>query len=147
MKESELNAKNILLPFLLKMVGLSLVLQLLITFRGNKIDMTSVIFLVLIAIYYYYFIFYKKKHSLKKVRFGSFISHLVGYITINLGFLTHMLFLVAVNSPALRSESGSPLAINGNWFGYGLCMPVFWGLTGLLPHLIVSILNRGFEEK
>lgn len=145
MKE-ELNAKKILLPFILKMVCLSLLLQIIIVIRDNKIDIVSMLFLVLISIYCWYFSFFKEKLNLRKVRFGALISHLISYITINLGFLTHMLFLAAINSSSLMAEQGSPLAINGNWFGYALCMPVFWGLTGLLPHLIASIARRGFEE-
>jgi 4-amino-4-deoxy-L-arabinose transferase-like glycosyltransferase len=146
MKE-ELNTKKVLMPFMIKMLCLSLFLQIIIATRNHKIDIVPVTFLILIAIYYYYFTFYKEKNSLKKIRFGSLMGHLIGYLTVNIGFLAHLLFLVSTNNQILTAESGSPLFISGGWFGFALCMPVFWGLTGMLPHLMASISNRGFEEK
>jgi len=137
-----LDARKSLLTYFGILVASCLALQIVIAIRGSKIDIVAAILLGIIAIYYTYNEFTSRKIS-GQIRYGRLVTHLVGYLVINLSFHIHAFFLFINDSPVIQGEEG--LAFDGGWFGILIPMTTFWGL-GLLTHAAGSIISRGFEE-
>lgn len=124
------------------MATLTIVLQIAIAYRGNKIDLISELLLVIVALYYVWY-HYTSKNQLTQLRFGRLVAHVIGFLIVNLSYHIHAFILFITNNPAIRGND--EFTINQGWFGVLFGMFVFWGI-GLLIHLVASVANRGFEE-
>lgn len=135
-------AKESLLQHTLVMVVSCIVLQIIITIRGNRIDIVSNLLLAIVALYYIWY-HATAKELISRVRFGRLVAHLIGFLAVNLSYHFHAFILLISNNPAIRGTND--FAIDSGWFGVLFGMTTFWGI-GLLIHMIASIANRGFEE-
>ncbi|MGH8776726.1 MAG: hypothetical protein ACRDWI_16765 [Jiangellaceae bacterium] len=142
MTELELNSRQVLQPYLAAMVVLNVVLQVAIVLAGNGIGLVAYLLTGVVALVYAYF-HVTRRTPLTHIRFGRLVTHLCGFITVNLGFHLHAAVLIVTNNPAIRGDADFP--IDDQWFGVLFGMLVFWGL-GLLVHLTASISARGFED-
>lgn len=141
--QKPINSKNILLPYTLILLGLVSLMQIINYIRAPKNDVLTALILVVIAAYYYIFNLINKV-NLKKIRFGFLISHFICYLIVNLSYLI-LAFIIFADSTITIIGDGF-ISIPKQWSGALFFMPIFWGL-GLLIHTIVSIAQRGFEEK
>lgn len=135
-------AKKSLLQHTFVMVVSCIVLQVIISIRGNRIDLISNLLLACVALYYLWY-HATAKNLLSRVRFGRLVAHLIGFLAVNLSYHFHAFILFISNNPAIRGTND--FAIDPGWFGVLFGMTTFWGI-GLLIHMIASIANRGFEE-
>ena len=140
--EEAQDSKRSLLTHFGIMLVLCAALQVTIALRGSHIDLTSQLMLVVVALYYAWYQ-YASHDKLRRLRFGRLVSHVVGFLIVNLSFHIHAFVLFISNNPAIKGSDG--FSIDPSWFGVLFGMITFWGL-GLLAHLIASIANRGFEE-
>lgn len=134
--------KNSLLKYFAVMSVLCALLQIIIAIRGNHIDLVSQFLLAGIALYYAWYN-YSSRNLLRQLRFGRLVSHLVGFLVVNVSYHLHAFILFASNNSAIKGDS--EFTIDPSWFSVLFVMMTFWGL-GLLIHLVASIANRGFEE-
>jgi hypothetical protein len=142
MSEPQLNSRRIFLPYLATMVALNAALQLGVVFARDSIGivpfaLTAVVFIVYVLFHW------TRRAELAQIRFGRLVTHLCGFITVNLGCHLHAAVLIVINSPAIRGDANFP--IDDQWFVVLFGMFVIWGI-GLLPHLAGSIGSRGFED-
>lgn len=140
-KVSQASKKSLTSHFIV-MSGLCALLQIIIAVRDSKIDLVAYLLLIVVALYYAYYN-YTSRHTLRKLRFGRLVSHLVGFLIVNLSYHIHAYILFVTHNPAI--EGNENFAINPEWFGVLFGMMSFWGI-GLFIHLIASISRRGFEE-
>ncbi len=135
-------AKNSLLKYFAIMFVLCTLLQIIIAIRGNRIDVVSQLLLGAVALYYVYYN-YSSRNLLIRLRFGRLVSHLIGFLVVNVSFHLHAFILFDSNNSAINGDGN--FAIDPSWFGVLFGMLIFWGI-GLLAHLGASIAKRGFEE-
>ncbi len=135
-------AKTSLLRHTAVMLISCIALQIVITIRGNHIDLVSQLLLVCIALYYAWYNI-TAKALLSRVRFGRLVAHLIGFLIVNLSFHAHAFILFVSSNPAISGTK--EFSIDPGWFGVLFGMTTFWGI-GLLIHMVASIASRGFEE-
>ncbi len=139
----ELNARALILPFALTMLGLVVAVHVILVVRDNRIGVLETLPLVVVAGYYAFFLI-TRGSELRQIRFGRLVAHATAYVIVNVGYLLHAYVLIVVNSPAIRGDSH--FLLDEGWFGATFSMATFWGL-GLLVHAIASIAGRGWEER
>lgn len=139
---SAMNARKLLLPLALGVAGLCLAVQLVITARGDEIDLVAYLLLGVVALYYLGFLILRHD-ELDQVRFARLVAHAVAYVVVNGSFQIHAAILAMANSDALRADDHLP--IDGGWFGITFAMAGFWAI-GFTIHAIASISHRGFEN-
>lgn len=142
MSNNQLNARQMMLPYLAVMVTLNVALQVGIVIAGNQIGFPALALTAVVAVVYGLYD-WRRRGKLSQIRFGRLVAHLCGFITVNLGFHIHAVVLILINSPAIRGDAN--FAIDDQWFGVLFGMFTFWGL-GLLTHLAASIGARGYED-
>ncbi len=140
----ELNAKEVILPYALILLGLSVASHIVIALTDNRIGAVAQATVVVMALYYAYY-HLKNNRKLAQIRFGKLVAHATGYLIVNLGFFVHALVLFVTGSNAIEGKADSPLPIDPGWFGVLFGMASFWGI-GLLIHSIASIAQRGYED-
>lgn len=142
MVSSELNSRQVILPFLGVMVALSVALQIAIALADHEIGPVAWVATLAVAlVYLWYHVTHGDRWS--QIRFGRLVAHVCGFLAVNLGFHVHAALLVLANSPAIRGNADFPIA--DQWFGVLFGMFVIWGV-GLLVHVTASITARGFED-
>jgi len=135
MEKERLDINKILLPYMGILAAMCIALQIIIAVRGSKIDLVAGLLTVVVALYYAYFQVVNK-FKLNKIRFGMLVSHVIGFVIINLSFHIHAGYLLI---------SGQREVISEYWYGVLFAMFIFWGL-GFLVHLTASVALRGYEE-
>ncbi len=138
---SDLNARSLLLGYVVGLAFLSALVQLYIVFDGNSISGVSQGLTAGIALYYAAFMF-TRRHRLGQVRFGRLVAHATTYAVVNASFQIHAFILGVAGSEVLRGQDYLP--IDSGWFGATFAMAGFWGI-GLTIHALASIAQRGFE--
>lgn len=139
---TELNARSLLLPYVLGLTALCALVQVVIVFDGNRIGVSAQLLTVAMALYYAAFM-YTRRQRLGQVRFARLVAHATTYAVVNTGFQLHAAILGFVGSDALRGRDYLP--VDSGWFGPTFAMAGFWGI-GLTIHAIASIAQRGFED-
>ncbi|MEZ5380937.1 MAG: hypothetical protein R2754_03975 [Microthrixaceae bacterium] len=139
---AELNARSLLLPYVLGLTLLCALLQLVIVIDGNRIGMMSTLLSAGVALYYAAFIYTRRK-PLGQVRFARLVAHATTYAVVNTSFQLHAAILGMAGSEVLRGHDYLP--VDSGWFGPTFAMAGFWGI-GLTIHAIASIAQRGFED-
>ncbi len=138
----ELNARTLLLPYLLGLVGLCALVQLYIVLDGNHISLGSELLTGGVALYFAGFL-WMRREPLGQIRFARLVAHAATYATVITSYQLHAAILAMTGSSALQGQGYLP--IDDGWFGATLAMAGFWGL-GLTMHAIASIAQRGFES-
>ena len=109
--------------------------HLLIVLQDHKITILTALALTVVAIAYYLQT-YRSRIVFRRVRHGSFLAHLSGYVIVVGSFYLHPGYLLASNQRDL---------IDANWYGPLFGMGIFWGL-GLATHAAGTLLTKGFED-
>ena len=139
---AELNARSLLLPYVLGLTLLCALLQLYIVIDGNRIGVVAQLLTAGVALYYAAFMFTRRRR-LGQVRFARLVAHATTYAVVNTSFQLHAAILGFVGSEALRDQGYLP--VDSGWFGPTFAMAGFWGV-GLTIHAIASIAQRDFED-
>ena len=137
-----LDARQLLLPYLVGLLGLCTALQLAIALAGSEIGLVAYVLSAAVAAYYLAYSL-RFRDKLRRVRFAPLVAHAITYAVVCGSFLFHAAILAIANADALRGGSGLP--IDGGWFGPTLAMGGFWA-AGLVVHAIASVVQRGFED-
>lgn len=138
------NAKAILWPYMVGLVGAVVMLHIWIAFRGGMIGVVEQLLLALIAIGMVVWLL-RKRHEIVKLRFGPLLVNALSFVVISTSFQLHALiqtFRIGFNEGGLEIAKfllGTP------WFGLTLCMSALWGL-GVLIHFAGAIMARGWED-
>ena len=136
-----INARLLLLPYVLGLAAACALLQLFIVINGNRIGLGAQLLTGVVAIYYATYLILRR-HELGKVRFARLVAHAATYAIVNGSFQLHAAILAIAGSDVLRGDDYLP--IDEGWFGPTLAMAGFWAV-GLTIHSIASIAQRGFE--
>ncbi|HMS73359.1 MAG TPA: hypothetical protein PKB03_10030 [Baekduia sp.] len=135
-------SRSHLLPFTIKMLSASALLQLVILLNGNQIGIAAwVVFIATDAFMVWFNV--TQAQALSQIRFGSLVAHAAAYVAVNAGFAVHAATLAITNNDALRGDADMP--IDAAWFGFGMLMPAIWGVWFCF-HAVTSIRARGFED-
>ena len=93
-------AKNSLLRYSAIMFVLCTLLQITIAVRGNHIDLVSQILVAVVALYYAWYN-YSSRNLLRRLRFGRLVSHLVGFLIVNVSYHLHAFILIVSNNSSI----------------------------------------------
>lgn len=106
-----------------------------IVLQDHKVTILAFLALAVVAIAYYVQT-YRFRIVFRRVRHGSFLAHLSGYVIVVGSFYLHAGYLLASNQRDL---------IDANWYGLLFGMGLFWGL-GLVTHAAGTFMTKGFED-
>lgn len=137
-----LDARQLLLPYVLVLVGLCIMLQIAIAAKGSEIGLLASVLTGLIAVYYAAYLFVVRAR-LRRVRFAPLVAHAATYAVVCGSFQFHAAILGLANSDALRGDNHLP--IDSGWFGPTFAMAGFWAI-GLAMHVVASVAQRGYES-
>lgn len=138
----ELNARSVLLPYFLGLIGLCTILQLVLLGIGSEIGLFALIATIGIAVYYASFL-YLKRQSLSQVRFAQFVAHAITFGVVAGSFQLHAAIVTLAGSGVILGTD--EFAMEPGWFGVTLAMAGFWAV-GLTAHAVAAIAQRGFEK-
>ncbi|WP_146070453.1 hypothetical protein [Arthrobacter sp. 08Y14] len=139
------NARTVLLPYLLVLVAAMAGVQAAIAFTGGDITLLAGILTALVAAGIAVW-FWRNYRKLTKIRFGLAIAHTLAFVTVTASFNLH----AVIRALSLGSAGGADGAaahelLSTPWFGATLVMSAAWG-AGLLVHLAGVVLGRGWED-
>lgn len=138
------NARALLLPYTLVLMGAMALVQLVIALTGGEITVLAGALTALVAIGIAAWLA-RHYRRLTHVRFGLAIAHAVAFAAVTTSFNAH----AALRAMSLGADGGLDAAAQSllatSWFGATLVMSAAWGL-GLLVHLTGSVLGRGWED-
>jgi hypothetical protein len=138
----ELNARSLLLGYVIGLTFLCMLVQVFIVIDGNRISGVSQGMTAGVALYYAAFMF-SRRHQLGQVRFGRLVAHATTYAVVNASFQIHAFILGVTGSEVLRGQEYLP--VDSGLVRADVRDGRFWGI-GLTIHAIASIAQRGFED-
>ena len=139
------NARALLLPYLLVLVVAMAAVQAFIALAGGEIRLTAGVLTALVAAGTAVWL-WRNYRKLTKIRFGLAIAHTLAFLTVTASFNLH----AVIRTISLSADGGADSAaahelLSTPWFGATLVMSAAWG-TGLLIHLAGVVLGRGWED-
>lgn len=142
---STINARSLLLPYLLGMIASTALVQVVIAVRGSHVDAVAGLLTAAVALGIAVWLV-SNRRALSHVRFGWVIAHAIAFVTVTTSFNAHAV-IKALASPS--GSGGYDAAASGElasqWIGTTLVMSTLWGF-GLLIHLTGSVLGRGWDH-
>lgn len=142
---SSVNARSLLLPYTLILLGSMLAIQAVIALAGGEITLLAGVLTAVVGAGILLWV-WRNYRQLTHVRFGLAIAHAIAFAAVTTSFNLHAaLHTMSLSSGGADLESAAQVMLAGPWFGATLLMSGAWGL-GLLIHLIGSILGRGWED-
>lgn len=140
--QAPVNARSVLLPYLVVLVLAMAAIQAVIAFTGGDITPLAGILTALVAAGIAVWS-WRNYRTLSKIRFGAAVAHSLAFVTVTASFNLHAvirtLSLGATDGAAAQELLSTP------WFGATLVMSAAWG-AGLLIHLAGVVLGRGWED-
>ncbi|MET4060927.1 multisubunit Na+/H+ antiporter MnhG subunit [Arthrobacter sp. UYP6] len=142
--QATVNARSVLLPYLLGLVAAMLLIQAVIALTGGEVTTPAGVLTAIVAagIAAWMWLNYR---TLTKIRFGFAVAHAIAFVVVTTSFNSH----AVVRTIALGGAGGAGAAAHEllatPWFGATLVMSAAWGL-GLLIHLTGVVLGRGWED-
>ena len=139
------NARSVLLPYLLVLVLAMTAIQAVIAFTGGEITLLAGFLTAMVAAGIAVWV-WRNYRKLTKIRFGLAIAHALAFVTVTASFNLH----AVIRTLSLGSSGGADGAaahelLATPWFGATLVMSAAWG-AGLLIHLAGVVLGRGWED-
>ncbi len=139
------NARALLLPYLLVLAAAMAAVQAFIALTGGEIKLAAGILTALVAAGAAVWL-WRNYRKLTRIRFGLAIAHTLAFLTVTASFNLH----AVIRTFSLGAVGGADGAIaqellSTPWFGATLLMSAAWG-TGLLIHLAGVVLGRGWED-
>lgn len=138
------NARSLLLPYALSLIGAMLGVQIVIAVTGSEITLLSGVLTALVAFGIVLWL-WRSRAALRHVRFGAAIAHTIAFVTVTTSFNLHALIVLLSLGVGGPDDAFGILMGGSSWFGATLVMSSAWGL-GLLVHLIGSVLGRGWDD-
>ncbi|GAA3666514.1 hypothetical protein GCM10023081_01760 [Arthrobacter ginkgonis] len=138
------NARSLILPFVLVLTAAMLVVQIVIIVEGGVPGLYSGILTGIVALGIAVWVRHWYR-TLLRVRFGIAIVHASAFAAVTTSFNLHGLVQVLITSGGQGFEAAAGLLLSTPWFGVTLGMSALWGL-GLMVHLLGAILGRGWED-
>ncbi|MDN5807566.1 MAG: hypothetical protein L0J17_01120 [Brevibacterium sp.] len=138
------NARSLLLPYALTLIGAMLIIQFVIALTGGEVTILAGILTAIVAIGIAAWVVVNRRRLLH-VRFGLVIAHVIAYVAVTTSFNLHAVIRAMIAGGDAEVQSVAHTLLGSSWFGATLVMSAFWGL-GLLLHLIGSVLGRGWED-
>jgi hypothetical protein len=143
--ESTINARSLLLPYLLAVVGGVLAIQAVIGVQGGEITVLAGAMTAVLAAAAAGFVAVRSR-ALRQVRFGLLVAHVGTFVPVVAGFTLHGLVRA---TDLARAGGGADLVgaemLGTPWFGVVYVMTPLWGL-GLLCHVVATVAQRGWES-
>lgn len=136
------STRQILFPYALIGLALSIGTQVALAIRGSRIDALAGLLTGASALFYAWWLITRGR-ALRKIRFGQFTIHAITFAIVCVPYLLHGFVLALLGSPAL--DGNQHLALQPGWFGVLVSMPALWGV-GLIIHGVASVGMGGFEE-
>ena len=138
-------ARQVILPYTLTLLAMSLVTQLLITVTGNEIGLLAGVCTAIMALLYAAFLLMFHR-PLARVRFGYLVTHMVTYAAVVVPYTMHFFITQLIEASQAQSQTDidavSRLLYSTGWFGVVIAMPACWGV-GL--HMLGALPSRGYE--
>lgn len=143
--QAPVNARSVLLPYLLVLVLVMTAIQAVIAFTGGEITLLAGILTALVAVGIVVW-FWHNYRKLTMIRFGLAIAHTLAFVTVTASFNLHAVIrAVSLGSAGGADGAAAHELLATPWFGATLVMSAAWG-TGLLIHLSGVVLGRGWED-
>lgn len=131
------NARSVLLPYLVALTVAMIVIQAVIALTG-EIGVLAGVLTAGVAVGIAAWI-WRSYRTLSKIRFGVAIAHATAFTVVTTSFNAHgVIRAISVDSPATE-------LLATPWFGATLVMSAAWGI-GLFLHLTGAVLGRGWED-
>lgn len=139
------NARVLLLPYVLTLMVAMGIIHAVINFTGGHITLLTGVFTAVVALGIATWLLVNYR-ALTRVRFGVAIAHAIAFVTVTTSFNVHaVLRAAALGSGPEGFEIVSHHLLATPWFGATLVMSAFWGV-GLLIHLVGAVFGRGWED-
>ncbi|MDO5076666.1 hypothetical protein [Corynebacterium sp.] len=138
------NARKVLVPYVLGVLGSLLVIHLVIAFGGGRIGPLVQVLMVVLALGMAAWFIWQRR-ALARIRFGTVVAHAFSYVAVVSSFQIHALVQgvrAGANGTAMDMAN---LLLGTPWFGFTLQIGALWGI-GLMIHIIGTILGRGWED-
>lgn len=143
--QATVNARSLLLPYLLVLVVAMAAIQAVIAFTGGEITVLAGILTALVAAGIAVW-FWRNYRKLTKIRFGLAIAHTLAFVTVTASFNLHAVIrTISAGSAGGADGAAASELLATPWFGATLLMSAAWG-AGLLIHLTGVVLGRGWED-
>ncbi|WP_146188074.1 hypothetical protein [Mycetocola zhujimingii] len=132
------NARSVLLPYLLVLVAAVVLIQIVIALTGGEVGILAGTLTAVVAVGVGAWM-WRNCRTLAKIRFGIAIAHAIAFLAVTTSFNVHAVIrAISVDSPAAE-------LLATPWFGATLVMSAAWGI-GLFVHLTGAVLGRGWED-
>lgn len=139
------NARSLLLPYIVGLVFAMLIVQFVIFMRDGQIGGLAGALTGLVAVGIAAWL-WRNHRRLTQVRFGTAIVHAVAFTTVTTSYNLHAVIrTVALGSGPEGFQAAAQGLLATPWFGATLMMSALWGV-GLSVHLLGVILGRGWED-
>lgn len=143
-KSAAVNSRSLLLPYLLTLAAAMLIVQIVIAVTGGEVTTLAGAMTAVVAIGIVVWLWRNQK-SLRHVRFGMAIAHVLAFATVTVSYNLHALIQVIALGFGDAPVANAGHMLSSSWFGATLVMSSLWGL-GLLIHLLGAVLGRGWED-
>lgn len=141
----DVNARSLILPFLLILTASMAIIQGVIAVAGGDITLLAQVLTVLVAVAIVGWAWLNRR-KLAYVRFGAVIVHTIAFVVVTTSFNAHaVLRIFTLGSGDDGFERIAEMLLTTPWFGATLVTSAAWGL-GLLLHLTGTVLGRGWED-
>ncbi|WP_461170729.1 hypothetical protein [Arthrobacter sp. Z1-15] len=138
------NARSVLLPYLLGLAAAMLLIQAAIALTGGEVGLLAGTLTAAAAAGVAAWMVLSRR-KLLRIRFGFAVAHAIAFAAVTTSFNAHaVLRAVSLGSSGGEGAVAQELLATP-WFGATLLMSAAWGL-GLLIHLTGSVLGRGWED-
>lgn len=142
-ESKKLDSRAVFLPYMLSLLVAMTAIQVLIAVTGGEITLVATIALAVVAIAMVIWVLVNYK-VLRRIRFGSVLANVIGFVVVTTSFNLHALIRVIVLSE--QGAAATAEAFFGTaWFGLTLGMSAIWGV-GVIFHLVGSVLGRGWDD-
>ena len=138
------NARSVLLPYLLVLVAAMLLIQVTVALTGGEVGLLAGVLTAAAAAGIAAWMWVNRR-KLLRIRFGFAVAHAIAFTAVTTSFTAHaVLRAVSLGSSGGEGAVAQELLATP-WFGATLLMSAAWGI-GLLIHLTGSVLGRGWED-
>ena len=141
---STVNARSLLLPYLLALAAVMLLIQVIIALTGGEIGVLAGLLTAAVAAGAAAWLGLNRV-NLTRIRFGFAVAHVIAFLTVTTSFNAHAVLRAISLGPSGGEGAVARELLATPWFGATLLMSAAWGV-GLLLHLAGSVLGRGWED-
>ncbi|UVI36359.1 hypothetical protein [Brevibacterium spongiae] len=139
------NARTLLLPYTLGLIIAMAIVQIVIAATGGEVTILAGALTAVVALGIVVWL-WRNLRTLKRVRFGVAIAHVIAFVTVTTSFTLHaMTRVMSLGFEVDGAGDAARTLLESSWFGATIVMSGLWGL-GLLIHLVGAVLGRGWED-